>query len=190
MKIYRVLTTGARDYGHIPSFPGAYLLHKDNKCYVGSSKNLRSRLRSHASSRFADWEMRYFPDERYRLREQKIIEALLAENIELVNIRACCEVTYEVPYIKPRNPRSLLSRCRLAEVSYATARSRIKNGNDPFVAPTKHLRMVSVRGVDKPMSVWCRESGISIELALMRIRKGWTEADAVTRKKQIQNHRT
>jgi hypothetical protein len=183
MKIYRVLTTGARNFGHIPSGPGAYLLYQNNKCYVGSSKNLRSRLRSHLRGPMAEWEMRFFLDARYRLREQKIIEALLAEEVELVNVNAVCEVLYGVPYVKPRNPESLLSRCRVAGVPYGTAYARLLAGGDPFVRPMKHLRMVTVRGKTKPMSQWCRETGISIELALARIKKGWPEAEAVSRPK-------
>jgi len=180
MKIYRVTTMGTKNYGHIPALPGAYILSEGNKCYVGSSKNLRVRLRTHASRKFGEWEMRFFVDSAYRRREQKIIEDLLCEpSVQVVNrcnaIRA----------LKERHRRSSFRSVVLASgISYGTAISRKRKGLDPFVKPTRHLRMITIKGVTKPMSQWCRETGISIELALGRIKLGWSVERAVTEKKK------
>jgi hypothetical protein len=133
---------------------GAYLLQKNRACYVGSSRDLQARLRAHIP-RFGGWKVRVFPDTAPILREQKIIEALLGEGIKLLNAVS------------------------------ARRRPRYRDAKPPpkprYVKKGYNYRMVLVQGVAKPMSVWCRETGISVELALARIRIGWPEEQAVSK---------
>jgi|GEM_PF-4435733 len=79
---------GLRHYQwhHLIKTPGAYLIYKDRRCYVGSSKNLHARLLGWVNhGRFAGWRWRAWPDENYKRRERKLMEALLAENVKLLN---------------------------------------------------------------------------------------------------------
>jgi hypothetical protein len=85
MKPYRILSNGQRDWypsKHLKGVAGAYLLYQGTTCYVGSSKDLLVRLRSH---HLRDWHFRAWPDKNYRAREKKLMEALLDAGVKLRN---------------------------------------------------------------------------------------------------------
>lgn len=136
---------------------GVYVLQFDRGFYVGSSKNLRARIRDWYETATAPFKWKCFATDDFRRTEQKVLAQLRRRGVTVLNINNAVRQ-------KMRNPRR---------------RARPK----PLKGP--HIRhWITIGGIRKPMSVWCRETGISVECALARIKFGWTEERAVTTRKR------
>lgn len=166
MKRFNSNPTGARRHYNLEEYdgkPGVYILRTARGLYVGSSKNLRSRLRQWALL-LPGHEFAAYPCTDYREAEQRMIDRIRARGHRVTNIVNAVRAK-ELP-----RPPSLK--------------------NTLYPKP-RHRRVVTVDGITKPFGHWCRETGISIELALVRIKQGgWSEQAAVTTPKNGSRVRT
>ena len=156
--LFRFQTRRHYDLDPFDGVSGVYSLHFEHGVYVGSSRDLRSRIRSWYGLTDNQFTYKCFPTPDHRGTEDRLIRELRRRGVTLLNkVNAVGR-----PYQK-----------------------RPRKSKPPKVLKGYHIwRYVTVDGVTKPMSVWCRETGISVELALVRIKQlGWTEQRAVTTRK-------
>ncbi len=139
------------DLDHLDSKPGVYVLTFPDGIYIGSSKNLRARIRCWLSTR-KPLGYTFMITSEYREAEDRLIRKARARNLPILNRNAALRKYHRHPRTRRRKP--------------------------PLKGP-KIRRWITIDGVRRPMSEWCREAGISVECALMRIRYGWAEREAV-----------
>lgn len=146
-----------RDIAHLCGVSGVYVIFQPEGLYVGSSKNLRARLTNWRAI-LGPFKFKAYKHDEPRKAEQRVLKELRARGYVLLNKNDAVK-----QYV--RHPKK-------------KAAPKKKRG-------PKVRRFVTIDGVTKPMSVWCRETGISVECAGMRIKHlGWSEAAAVTTPKR------
>ncbi len=141
-----------KNLAHLRGVSGAYLLQIDNQLYVGSSKNLRTRL-VEWSRKFPGAKYQAIPAGNYRELEQRLLNKAKHKLISVKNINNVIAAPYQKKTkqkkIKPRGP-----------------------GRKPE-------RKITVSGVTRTLGEWCRLSGIEKGLFYARLHVGWTEQEAI-----------
>lgn len=87
--------SGSRRHDNLNQFKGksgVYLIWKNRQVYIGSTRDLRSRLRAH-TSRFQGWEfaVQELPIKQARLREEELIRKFSSKKFQLLNVNRVLE---------------------------------------------------------------------------------------------------